>query len=352
MSDQKLIRLQNETGCDLVLGKLMMKFTGGDVDGAIRILKSVDKNIYVIRGKFIAQGVKLYGAFIFFYDSKQKNVDKIEIVVKYEDKSAIEFDFDQPWAEYASQINSYVRQNATEVDLQNKFTTHVKTHKAMHLYDSKIANKREIDDKSVKNFFTDLFLNITGDVNVALKIKIEATDTFEMNKGAISEIDLDEDPPKPVIEEPRIEEQPKKNDDILVLQVDPVLAPIDGVELSELSPGDLVGVVIKDERPIAEYIAGLLNVKAPFTDADQVVYAELKDLNITDHGIVLRVEFGPGIYGKAYFGENVKIKSAKKEDLFAEPEEKKESIWNRYFWAIGGLLIIAILILMFILIRP
>jgi hypothetical protein len=122
--------------------------------------------------------------------------------------------------------------------------------------------------------------------------------------------------------------------------------------LSELSPGDLVGVVIKDERPIAEYIAGLLNVKAPFTDADQVVYAELKDLNITDHGIVLRVEFGPGIYGKAYFGENVKIKSAKKEDLFAEPEEKKESIWNRYFWAIGGLLIIAILILMFILIRP
>jgi hypothetical protein len=187
MSDQKLIRLQNETGCDLVLGKLMMKFTGGDVDGAIRILKSVDKNIYVIRGKFIAQGVKLYGAFIFFYDSKQKNVDKIEIVVKYEDKSAIEFDFDQPWAEYASQINSYVRQNATEVDLQNKFTTHVKTHKAMHLYDSKIANKREIDDKSVKNFFTDLFLNITGDVNVALKIKIEATDTFEMNKGAISE---------------------------------------------------------------------------------------------------------------------------------------------------------------------
>ena len=67
MQNEKLIKLQKDTGCDAILGKLLLKFTGDDVEGAIKIIKSVDKDIFVVRGKFIAQGLEYYGVVVFCY---------------------------------------------------------------------------------------------------------------------------------------------------------------------------------------------------------------------------------------------------------------------------------------------
>ena len=66
MAEDKLLRLQAETGCDPVLGALLLQFTGDDIEGALKILQSVEKNIIVLRLKFIGQSTKITDRPLFF----------------------------------------------------------------------------------------------------------------------------------------------------------------------------------------------------------------------------------------------------------------------------------------------
>ncbi|OHD11727.1 MAG: hypothetical protein A2Y34_15350 [Spirochaetes bacterium GWC1_27_15] len=348
MSDQKVIQLQKETGCDISLAKLLLKFTSGDIDGAVNIIKSVDKNIFIIRGKFIAQTLKIYGSFIIFYNSKNKVIDKAHIVIKKEDKSAIEFDFDQQWHIFFKNILDYSRKNITEVDSQNKFFENVKSPRTLAFFEGKLSLKKDIDDKILKDFFSDILVNITGDVNVAVKIKVERTDIFELNKGENPEIDGFDKEQQSKQQEKKKE---KENEQILLVDIELELAPIEGVEISQLQIGDLVGVKIKDDRPVAEYISTLLGAKDLTTLERKTVFAELKDIKVTDQGILIKVEFGPGIYGQAYYGEDIKVRVAKKESLFEEKPEKKKNFFFKYFWLIGGVLICIIIILLLLITR-
>jgi len=346
MSDQKILQLQRETGCDAVLAKLILKFTGDDLDGAIKILKSVEKDIFVIRGKFIAQTVKIYGSFIIFYNSKNKTVDKTIVIAKTEDKSAIEFDFEKPWNIFIQALNDYQRKNATNIDIQSKFINSMITPKTITTFD-KIFSKKDIDEESLKSFFEEMLIGITGDINIAIKLKLDRSDAFEVNKGNISESDI-------VFKDEKKEEskdEQKKNftdNQILLLKIDLDLSPVDGRLLSELQPGELIGVKVIDERPIAHYIASLLSGKSFDFEENKVVFAELKDIKLTDSGILVRVEFGPGIYGEAYYGEDVKVRVARLDNNEEDNKDKKENFILKNIWIIGGILIAVIIILLFI----
>ncbi|HOJ63102.1 MAG TPA: hypothetical protein PLE45_01665 [Spirochaetota bacterium] len=348
MSDQKILQLQKETGCDTVLAKLILKFTGDDLDGAIKILKSVDKDIFVIRGKFIAQTVKIYGSFIIFYNSKTKIVDKTVIIAKSEDKSAIEFDFEKNWSIFLQGLNDYQKKNATDIDIQSKFINAIASSPKIVSSFDRILNKKEIDYEELKSFFEEIFIGITGDINIALKLKVDKSDAFEVNKGNISENDIVFKDEK---KEDNKNDQKKSTFDqnqILLLKIDLDLSPIDGKLLSELQPGELIGVKIVDDRPIAHYIASLLSGNTFDFEENKIVFAELKDIKLTEGGILVRVEFGPGIYGEAYYGEDVKVRVASLDNEKDEKEAKKDNFIFKNIWIIGGILIAIIIILLFI----
>ena len=116
MSEELLSRLQKETGCDTVFGAMLLKFTGGDVDGAIQIMNSVDKNIYILKGKFIGQSSKSYGAFIIVFNIKLKMYHISEIVLVKDDKSGIEFDFSRSWRDYLNDLRLYKKRNIVDTD--------------------------------------------------------------------------------------------------------------------------------------------------------------------------------------------------------------------------------------------
>lgn len=347
MSDQKILQLQKETGCDSVLAKLILKFTGDDLDGAIKILKSVEKDIFVIRCKFIGQTIRIYGSFVIFYNSKIKGIDKVVIVVKTEDKSAIEFDFEKGWNIFMQSLIDYQKRNATDIDIQSKFINTVSSHKVISSLD-KILSKKEIDEETLKSFFEETLIGITGDINIALKLKIERTDAFEVNKGNISENDIVFKDEK---KDENKQDEKKSNfqdNQILLLKIDLDLSPVTGKSLSELQPGELIGVKIIDDRPIAYYIASLLSGNSFNFDQNKLIFAELKDIKLTDSGILVKVEFGPGIYGEAYYGEDVKVRTADFSEDVPEDSKKKENFWLKNIWIIGGILIAVVIILLFI----
>jgi hypothetical protein len=333
---------------------MLLKFTGNDYEGALRILKSVDKDINIIKGKFIGQNLKIYGTFIIIFNGKLKEIENVEIVIKFEDKSAIEFDFDKNWADFVDDVSLYLKKNITEVNSQEKFLNLIKSQRTIYFLDSRLTHKKEINDEEMNNFFKDLLATIIGDVNVALKMKFEKTDIFEISKSKSSNLIelLDEE------DEVKIEKKEKKEESFfhqpgeqfLLLKIETELAPINGKSLSKLNKGDLIGVRIIDDRPIAEYISGLLQAKNLGTQELKTVFAVLNDLKLTDEGIFLSVEFGPGIYGQAYFGEDVKVKVANGEHS-DKSDKDDENFFSRHFWLVifGSLLIIIFLFVIFLI---
>ncbi|MCK4796391.1 MAG: hypothetical protein KAT05_03360 [Spirochaetes bacterium] len=356
MYSEKVTKLQNETGCDPILGKLLLKFTDDDIEGAIKIIKSVDKDIFVIRGKFIGQSSKCYGTFLFFYDSRNKVIDKINIIIKHKDKTAVEFNFDKTWSEFLQDMINYLQTNATEAQLENRFTYQIKNHRAISVYEKTIVRSKEYDEKFLKSFFIDVLFNITGDPNVAIKLQIDRTNAFEVNKGNIKDIDFNSHADESKKEEKDISIKDKnfkkQGQDVLVLNIEPELAPVDGVEITEINPDDLMSVKIVDERPVAEYIASLLNAKNPITNENLMILVRVKDIINTEEGFLIKIEFGPGIFGIAYFGENVKIRMRKKEESALEDKELNDNIITKNFWVIGGILVVAIIMILLWIVRP
>jgi hypothetical protein len=350
MQDEKLTKLVNSTGCDPVLAKLLLKFTDDDLDGAMKIMESVDKDIYVVRGKFIAQGSKVYGTFIFFYNTKSKEIYRLNMVIKKEERAAIEFSFKLPWREFEKKLVDYGLSNLIKIDLQDKFAFQMKTPKAISTFEKFMVRKKEHDEQALKAFFTEVVFNLTGDSDIAIKLHIERTDAFELNKGNVKETDIIFKEEK---EEADVKEEiDENNDDVLNLRIEPELSPGEGTEITLLRPGDIISVKIADERPIAEYIATLLNAKEPVTNENIMIYSKVKDIITTEQGFVVKVEFGPGINGIAYFGENVKLRVAKIDEAIPEETQLSDNIFIRNFWIIGGILVVGIVILLLLITKP
>jgi hypothetical protein len=345
MEDQKLLLIQKETGCDLAFGKLILKFTGGDLEGAIKIIKSVDKNIFIIRGKFVAQVERIYGAFIFLFDSKTRAIDKFNTIIKKDDKSAIEFDFETSWSSFLKDITNYSHKNIIEVEMQNRFSNTIRSGKVLQFFDSKLSTKKDIDEKAMNIFFKDILLNITGDLNVVVKLKIEKSDAFEINKGSIQEPEFDFD--KEVKEEKKEKIQEEDTSHIIVLKVEFELSPLEGMRLSELKSGELINVKIVEDSPISSYISNLLKGRNVDRLDKEIYIAELKELKVMDDGgISIMVEFGPGIYGRAYYGEDVKIRTSTKQDSVPDKKFVKENFLFKNIWVIAATFICILIIIL------
>ncbi len=350
MSEELLSRLQKETGCDAVFGAMLLKFTGGDVDGAIQIMNSVDKNIYILKGKFIGQSSKIYGAFIIVFNIKLKMYHISEIVLVKDDKSGIEFDFSRTWRDYLNDLRLFKKRNVIDGDKCTKFIGFINLQKNIQNLEVKLLSKRENNEDELRGFLTDILINTMGDVNVALKLKIETTDVFELNKGIDSESVFSFD--KEDIKEETDKEITDKKE-LIILKIEPEISPVTGVSISDLKKGDFIAVKIIDKRPIAEYISTLLHAIDSKNNEPITIFAFLKDVEVVEHGVFLTVEFGPGIYGSSYFGEDVKVNIKKDyiiDDKVQEEYIEKENIIMKYFWLFGGALftiIMALFVLIF-----
>lgn len=343
MYEELLTRLVHETGCDRTFGGMLLRFTGGDVDGAVQIMRSVEKDIFVLKGKFIGQTSKYYGSFIIVFNTRLKSYHFIDMAAVKGDKSGIEFDFTKKWREYFDDIVYYKKRNIIDGDKCNRFITFLNTQKNIDMLELKLHSKRENYEEELNTFLTDILINSIGDVNVVLKLKMELTDVFELNKGIDNEALFIDENNSSVKEEHTGESEGKE---ILYLKIEPEISPVTGISISELEKGDLIAVKISDHRPVAEYIGTLLKARDEKTGESVSIYASLHDIEVVEHGVFLTVEFGPGIYGRSYFGEDVKVNIKKeltdKNGKKDEPAEK-EGVLMKHFWIFGGTLFVVIL---------
>lgn len=341
--DVRIKEMVEGTGCDSKLAVMLIKFTGGDVEGAKRIIRAVPKDVFAIKVKFITQVTGYYGAFLFCYDEKENNVKRSVCVVS-DEKDIGTIDISQTWLNFEAALYNYMR--VKRVD--GAKIEHIKNKFLGREFAARLSGVLKVgkllNDEALNNLFIDELYTIFSDTNIAVKFAVDMTDVFELNKGQETPADEGEETlnPEEVEEEIESKRMHKKPDQsLIVLKVDPVLSPVKGTEIKKLEFGDDIQVRISDEREIADYLAVLLGGKV---DSIRVpIYTKIVEVKELESGNVgVLTQFGPGIMGMFKVPSDVKVVSSQDEEedsrsAVAVKEKHKEL---NPLWVVGGIVII------------
>ncbi len=360
MAKSSLEQLIEETGADPQLAKSLLIFTGGDLEGAKKILSSFEKNIGCLIVKFGLIGIKAYGIILIILNLHSNKLEKLYLTVS-DNSQLLSLDlFKDPKeirqlievTEVTSDFNFIIK------GIEEKLNNPKYLEKLFHL--TNLTNQDHLEE-GVINFFTSILNELTTEMNIIVKFRYLKIDPFEMGKIISATVGLNENLEDPVEGEKKQKDEEKFDNDVnqigfIELECEPVYSPIKGVDVAILQEGDYLKVRISDDREIAKFLAKLI-INADNQTSESISAKILKKENLYENLIKITVEFGPGIYGKVICGTDVKIEAeinGRKFDNFKDSYVQTKKKYNKknkisanlLLMVIGGIVIFIIIILL------
>ncbi len=308
MAKSSLQQLIEETGIDPKLAKSLLIFTGGDVEGAKKIISSFEKNIGCLVVKFALNSIKAYGLFILLINLHQNKIEKMYLTIS-DNSQLMSVDL----LKDVNEIKQLIRVTEVTSDfiyiikaLEDKLNNAKYLEKLYPILKS--TNQEHFSD-AIINFFSALINEITTEVNIVIKHRYTQIDPFEMGKiiAEGSEEIADESQNNQNNEEKK-ESFSNNQLSFIELECEPIYSPIKGIDVGILQEGDFLKVRISDDREIAQYLSKLLiNIEEQNTDGINAKIISKE--NLYENLVKFVVEFGPGILGKVICGTDVKIEA-------------------------------------------
>jgi len=345
-NEELINRLIQDTGCDRGLAVLLLRFTGGDVEGAGRIIRAVPKDIFALKVKFITQITGYYGAFFFCFDSKEKDLKRFIAVVTDETEIG-KINVSIPWRDFEEELYDYARNKKVESLKIEQLKQRFLEKEFFTRFSKVLKPEKPVNRESLNNIIIDELYNVFADTNIAVKFNVEMTDAFELNKGQGESILEERELSPEQVEKEQAEKKKEsiKDHSLVVLKVDPVLSPVSGREIREFEFGDEIQVRITDERDIADYLAELLGAKV---DSIRIpIFTKIIEVKPLEGGNVgVLTQFGPGIMGMFKVPEDVKVVPRGETSNETQIEKGKKEISP--FLVIGGIVVVMGLFLLLI----
>ncbi len=280
--------------------KKLLQFTKNDLEAAIKILESAEKSIVWIKGKFITNKKILNGSFLFAYNFELKELSYVFFVVS-NDSSLSRINVESHWKDFYEEIQHYLNSNMANPEISHELERLILIPENLRYMINFFIDANNIDQANIKRFLTNEIAKVLMDSGLSIKISAELVDVFSF-ENFMSQNPLGQ----------RVNKKSAKNLLLLLnLKVEPVLAPIGGIEVGSLEYGDEVLLKIKDEREIVPFIFSMID---PASFQAGTIYATLvsRELDEVTENYGVRVEFGPGIYGSFLVGSKVRIQARKK----------------------------------------
>lgn len=314
--------LSNNYQIPVDFAQRLLNFTRNDLEQAIKILEACEKNVAIIKGKFLSSKKLFNGAFLFTYNFELRELNYFFIVVS-NDASITRINIEQKWRDFYSDLFTFANSNSANMQVSNELERVLLSPDNIRYLLSFFVDVNNIDQVNLKRFLLSEIAKVLMDSAVAVKISIENTDIFSLQNF------LKENPSGT-----KFDKRDKKDFYIIInLNVEPVLAPIGGVESGTLEFGDEILVKLKDEREIVQFLLGFIN---PDSFQGGAIYGSLfsKQLDPLTGNYLVRLEFGPGIFGSFLIGEKVRLQVRKKGSTIAssqsststKPKNEKEVI--------------------------
>lgn len=245
-------------------------------------------NILIVKGRFKSTSMNLYGLFLLSFNAMKKLDSHHVIVSSYSDM--YEFDPNTPWHKFEEYIvdrkwkgNFNNSMTASIMEAFNKISDDVRNMKI--LYD----NVYNYDYDQMDLILYDIINRIIHDKNLVMESLIQEISLQELQS-------VKEDRSKPQVQEDEVEQ--KKDSHGVILQVKPVLAPLNGKPIYELRIGDKIMVRIIATSNKENYYIDLYNLK---TDRGiktiPATVIDIKSSSGKNNPIEILAEIMPGVYG-------------------------------------------------------
>jgi len=297
--DEKILLLMEETGCDEGEAQLALELANNNFEKAIYTIKSLLRNITVIKGKFHIYENNLYGLFVIIFDKRSKNIIRVTSVTSY-NPTIYETDLQIDWYLLEKSIYNFRLIEGSMPSLTREFEIYFTkeiTSKKEKLYKAIIdENYDKICEIFIENFpYNEPKIQIINeDINLAQYQQENITTEDKENNIETTGIDT-----KKLYLEAKICEDPN------------------GKKAKSLLKNEIVLAKIEDNREIAKYISRLLGTKE--FDYIPVPIEEIKHL---DHEILVHLYFTPGIIGYTRLKLSTKVSVTK---------ESQKPFWKKIF---------------------
>ncbi|MFN3659754.1 MAG: hypothetical protein ACK4TN_00775 [Brevinematales bacterium] len=289
--------LVNNYGISREFAQNLLDFFEGDVDKVIQMMESSDKDITVVKGKFIASRRNLYGAFMFFYNHQSLFPEYIFVVCST-DLNLSRLRIEDPWSAYVESLRMYQMAQESDPEVASRIEAQILSRDNISVLTGYLSDKTNPDLINLKRFFTNEINRVIYDANVLVKFVLEEADIFR-TRAFLSNT---HDGFKVISNNPA-------NLVLMNLKVEPVLSPLGGKDVESLSSMDEVYVRVLDDRPIVPELVEKLrpgDVLAPNTIVGKVLENQLMPESENRRITLL---FGPGIFGSFVLGGKVRVQT-------------------------------------------
>jgi len=346
--DPKVKELMYATGADERLASLLVEFTGGDIDGAKKIIEAMPKDFVAIKVRYMAHKTHYYGSILLVVDVRRRTMEKVLILA---DKkiTASQIDNKLRYEEFRDAIIKYIKENNPDDEMMGRLREGMEKEEFIESIFRRLRRDNSFDPEELKVVFSELFSRVLTEQNCAIKIETEGVDLFRIHRTDREYVirrESEENLSKQEDSISKKEEVHIRNISLVLLKVEPVLSPVRGVPATELEIGDQILVKIIDEREIGEYLCELLKGKDESGERIPIT-ALIKEINKqeeTDNLSVI-VQFGPGIAGKMIIPPEVKIETPFSIQEYADEYEKSSFSLS----SINSLWLIFIVVIIFLI---
>ncbi len=299
--EEKILLLMEETGCDEGEAKLALELANNNFEKAISTIKTLLRNITVIKGKFHIEERNLYGLFITIFDKRSKNLIRLTTVVSY-NPAIYETNLQLDWYIIEKSIYNFRLSKGSAPwltrEIETQFTKGIDSKKEK-LYKAIIDDDNEkICKLFSENFiYNDLKIQIVvEDINLAQYQQEDLSTGYKQTNFGTELLNIDKK--KLYLEAKICEDQ-------------------NGKKAKSLLKNEIVFAKIVDNREIAKYLSRLLGTKEM-----EYIPTPVEDIKKSGHELLIKLYFTPGIIGLTKLKPSTRISVAK---------ENQKPFWKKIF---------------------
>ena len=298
--------LVNNYGINQDFAARLLSFTNGDLEGAISILESAERDVFCCKVKFLSSKKLLYGSIVLFYNF-QTNLPEYMLCAVTSDSNMSKLRVEGGWRDFTDGILTYLQGKGSDPDAASRIEADFLSQANITYITSFFANRASIDLVNLKRFFINVISKVIIDEGIVLKMVTEELDVFKYrNMLTIMKVGLKILPKKGV-------------PDVMLfnMKIEPVLAPIGGIDVERLLTGDEIIVKCTDERDVAKYIIELLgNQTESGTAGYKTLFGRvvMNQKSVETDNNIIHLQFGPGIYGTLVVGNKIRVQPRNNDD--------------------------------------
>jgi hypothetical protein len=292
--------LENNYGLPADFAKRFVQFTKGDIEAAIRIIEASEKDMTVLKMKFISSKKMVNGAILLFYNFQTNSPEYIFAVVSG-DSNLSRIKIENGWKEVYAELEKYMIGADSDPEYASKIESRILYSENLSYISGFFLDKSTVDLTNIKRFILSEISKVLLDTGIILKLVSEEIDIFRFRNFLNStKMGL------------RVVSKNKMDWlTLLNIRIEPILAPLGGIDIERTQLGDDVLVRIADNREIVPYIISFID---PSLFVENSLYGRLVHRTTsqgTENNMVI-VEFGPGIYGKFIIGGKIRVQVREK----------------------------------------